>query len=240
MQADWWKYDNLESAMPYDWSHASRGDSRYDNIDFHLDIGMGTLKKARMGIDRHLAAGVDLCIDLETLTPAALPAEQGFRHQATEIQYERMGLVEIGEDGDFLSRLPFPDNSIESIISHHCLEHIDAGFVHLMDECYRVLVPGGLMRIIVPLFPSRTAVEDPDHKRYFMLDTFQTFCGAPDGKHWHESFSVPYTKCRFELVDRDYTAPVPIQEQWGENDAREIRVALRKYPQNVLREPEVG
>jgi SAM-dependent methyltransferase len=235
VNADWWKYENLESGLPYDWSHASRGDSPYDNVDFHLDIGMGVLKKARLGIDRHLAPGVDLCIDLETLTPAAVTVNGGL-HLPTRRQYDGMGLRSrsgVNGEATFRSALPFPDNSIESIISHHCMEHIADGFVRLMDECHRVLKPGGLLRVVVPLFPSRTAVEDPDHKRYFMLDTFQTFCGAADGSHWHEAFSVPYTKCRFEMVDRDYTAPLPVEEQWGEKDARELRVALRKHLQEV-------
>ncbi len=236
MQPDWWEYDNLESGEPYNWHEpeAARGDSPYDQLDFHVDIGCGTIKKGRIGIDRHLAPGVDLCIDLESLTPSKLPAEQGFRHEETERQYETMGLCKVGAEGEFMSRLPFPDGSIESIISHHCMEHVADGFVRLMDECYRVLKPGGLLRVIVPLFPSKSAVEDPDHKRYFMEDTFQTFCGAADGRHWHESFSVPYTKCRFEMVDSTFTERLEDPaEWWGPKDARELRVALRKHLQEA-------
>lgn len=231
MNSDWWTYDNLPSGEPYDWSPASRTQNPFDNHDFHLDIGCGLKKKGRLGIDRFLGEGIDLVIDLETLTPAELPIEQGAHfHAATERQYDMLGLRGFRADGPFRSALPFPTGSIESIISHHALEHIDAGFIHLMDECYRVLKPGGLMRVIVPLFPSRTAVEDPDHKRYFMLGTFEAFCGAENGDHWHESFSKPYTTCRFELVDKDYTAPLPNPaDWWGDDDARELRVALRKY-----------
>lgn len=127
--------------------------------------------------------------------------------------------------------LPFEDESIKSIVTHHFLEHLRDGFLPLMDECHRVLEPGGIMRIIVPVFPSYSAVSDPDHKRYFLIETFDTFCGAPDGSHWMESFSTPYTDCRFEKVDEDYTArPESPSVWWTPADSREMRVALRKYP----------
>ena len=224
--SDWWRYENLPSGAPYDWgTDAARGDHETDNLDFHLDLGCGTVKKARLGIDRHPAPGVDLTMDLNDLIPVGLEG----RPTPTDDLFEEALLKGWLPKG---FGLPFPDGSIESIITHHCLEHIGDGFVNLMDECHRVLVPGGVMRIIVPLFPSRTAVEDPDHKRYFMEGTFETFCGTADGSHWHESFSVPYTTCRFEMTHKDMTSeedaggPTGL---WGPDGAREIRVALRKH-----------
>lgn len=134
------------------------------------------------------------------------------------------------QDLDRHPELPFADNSIKSIITHHFMEHLSAGFLSLMDECHRVLEPGGLFRIIVPLFPSYAAVSDPDHKRYFLMQTFDTFCGAPDGSHWMESFSTPYTNCRFEKLDEDITARSSDPRLWWTpEDSREMRVALRKY-----------
>lgn len=127
-------------------------------------------------------------------------------------------------------RLPFPDSSIESIVTHHCLEHID-NIVPLMDECYRVLAPGGPMRIIVPLFPSWSAVSDPDHRRYFMAQpgggcSFDSFCGTLTDC-WLESFSVPYTKARFERTNLDLTPEPGDGRFWSESCAREMRVTLK-------------
>jgi SAM-dependent methyltransferase len=230
---EWWQYEKLESGFPYDWSPAQRGTSPFDNIDFHLDLGCGTLKKARLGIDRHWAPGVDLIMDLEHLTWIPAPATYG--EEAMFATQRSMHTCQ-----STAGMLPFPDESIESIISHHCMEHISGSFLHLMDECWRVLKPGGLVRIIVPLFPSTAAVEDPDHKRYFMENTFATFEGAADGSHWHEGFSVPYTDCRFEIPeendpenpDRKNPDITPRNDDpakwWTAEDVREIRVALRK------------
>lgn len=118
--------------------------------------------------------------------------------------------------------LPFDDSTIESIISHHCLEHVGYSFIPLVDEVYRVLKPGGLFRAIVPLFPSRPAVEDADHKRYFMTDTWKAFCGDPEN-HWHEGFATPYTAARFRMLDETWT-PLADGDVWEQ--FREIRVAM--------------
>lgn len=210
----WWLYDNLDP-MPeggYDWSPATRGDKEWDQRDFHLDLGCGVVPKGRLGIDRFPHPKVDLVMDLEMLYPSMDENDPEKLMQIIPIQ----------------GRMPFPNDSIESIISHHCLEHIGEGFIRLMDECHRILKPGGEFRIIVPLFPSRSAVEDPDHKRYFMEETLEAFCGAENGEHFHESFSRPYTSCRFEKLDIDTSPPTVLSEQWGPDDVRELRATLRK------------
>lgn len=193
-----WSFD----AWPYvepKWAPAVRGDHPDDRTDFHVDLGCGTIKKARIGVDRFFAPGAtNLVMDLD----------------------------------DKRVQLPFGDNSIQSVISHHALEHIGEGFVALVDEVHRVLVPGGIFRAITPLFPSWAAVCDPDHCRYFMADehsagTWDAFDGS-DEHHSYESFSVPYMKARFERTHQTFTAPVAPHLAWTPEDARELRVTLRK------------
>lgn len=170
---DWWRYENLPSGHPYDWSPADKEDHPDDQIDFHIDLGAGNIPKGRLTIDRH--GKVDMLMDLD----------------------------------DKAMFFPFPENSIESIISHHCLEHIGDGFLNLMDECYRILKPGGKFRIIVPLFPSFSAVTDPDHKRYFTTETLLSFehNAGPEVPFWTDTFAEPYTKCRFSKLEQQYTEP---------------------------------
>jgi SAM-dependent methyltransferase len=52
---------------------------------------------------------------------------------------------------DLLEQLPFADHSFTVVYHSHVLEHFapDAA-VRLLRECYRVLRPGGLLRIVVP------------------------------------------------------------------------------------------
>lgn len=225
----WWHYDKLPSGAPYDWRPAKKGDRPDDQIDFHLDLGCGTLKKGRLGIDRYATPAVDLVMDLDLLFMPIAPLADLEGDEATP--EERVNTHEkVGQLIPVQGRLPFPSDSIESIISHHCMEHIGDGFIRLVDECHRVLVPGGLLRIIVPLFPSRSAVEDPDHKRQFMEGTLDAFCGTKEGDCWLEGFSVPYTMSRFQAGERFAT---PRGEDptkwWGPDDVRELRMTLRKY-----------
>lgn len=253
-----WSYDAWPAVEPKWHDGAHRGP--FDRLDFHVDLGCGTLKKGRIGIDRYPAPGVNVVMDLDRgLVVAAAPApgrdaadlveHVGWRYHTPfgapvdQMHYptphQEIGAWEGYRRAQHHSEayvighgLPFADNSIESIISHHALEHVGEGFIPLMDDIYRVLVPDGIFRAITPLFPSNAAVADPDHCRYFMEDTWLSFCGHmgdannPTGS-WLDSFSVPYTKCRFEMLDKDVTKRCEPEKHWTGEDSREIRVAFR-------------
>jgi len=79
--------------------------------------------------------------------------------------------VEIDLEED---KLPFPDDSIEEINAIHVLEHIK-NLKHILNECWRVLAPGGTLWIEVPKFPSIQSVQDPTHVRFFVETTFDYF-----------------------------------------------------------------
>lgn len=167
------------------------------DLKFHLDLGCGRLKKARVGIDHYPDDGVDIVQDLS------------------------------------IGWLPFEESSIESVISHHFLEHLDPdGFVALVDEVYRILKPDGIFYAITPLFPSRNAIDDPTHKQWITVDTWRSFEGHlgdennPSGS-WLDSFSTPYTKARFRCLEQHADPLKPPDERWGPDDVREIRVVLQ-------------
>lgn len=225
-----WAYESWASGEPYDWKDAGRGSTIYDAMDFHVDLGCGKVKKGRIGVDMFPAPGVNVVMDLETLIVRALCDVPGEDARLLEATWEGMSgpprPVRPTMEREGLG-LPFPSGSIKSIISHHCLEHVRS-LVPLIDEVWRVLEPGGIFYPITPLFPSRTAVEDPLHVRYFMEGSWQTWCGGvEEGSHWYESFAVVPFKARFEKLHEDHSPPTPIHEQWGPADARELRVALR-------------
>lgn len=217
-----WRYESWPSGEPYNWGGAARGTNQYASTDFHVDLGCGTVKKGRIGVDRYAAKGVNVIMDLDKGRVFGVAVEPGA--DAEHQSFHEDGLEEFWG-------LPFEDGSIESIISHHCFEHIGDGFLPLIDNIYRVLKPGGLFYAITPLFPSSSAVADPDHRRYFLEDTWTAFYGHtgsadnPTGS-WLDSFSVPYTSARFKELDKDMSPPTPVADQWTTRDAREIRVAM--------------
>ena len=75
---------------------------------------------------------------------------------------------------DLRDGLPFPDDSCEELFADQVLEHIQLNedFIFVMNECLRVLKPGGIFTARVPYYSSETAYKDPTHCRYFALHTF--------------------------------------------------------------------
>lgn len=52
---------------------------------------------------------------------------------------------------DLRQKFPWENNSIDVVYSSHTLEHFNKQQgLHFLKECYRILQPGGIMRIIVP------------------------------------------------------------------------------------------
>ena len=60
---------------------------------------------------------------------------------------------------DLRKKFPFPDKSAEAIYASHVWEHLTLSVAnHATAECYRVLKPGGVLRLVVPNL--RDAVEN--------------------------------------------------------------------------------
>jgi SAM-dependent methyltransferase len=220
---EWWRYDNLEHRAPYDWSPAVRGKHPWDQLDFHLDLGCGRLRKGRLGIDHKPSPGsVDLIMDLDRLHVDL--------DRISDDKLNELSHTPRQSYGSSPGHLPFPANSIRSIISHHALEHIGPGFERLMEECYRVLEVGGVMRIIVPLFPSYAAVSEYDHKRYFMEKTMMGFCQEPHGgPSMTDGFAERYNSCCFRMVDEIISPATDPGKVWTPEDTRELRTTLWKH-----------
>jgi SAM-dependent methyltransferase len=80
---------------------------------------------------------------------------------------------------------PMIDDSVDRIVASHVMEHIAAGpdRVYVMNEAWRILEPGGIFEIRVPLFldarnfPTWQAVADPTHVSYWCKESFYYFDG---------------------------------------------------------------
>ncbi len=71
--------------------------------------------------------------------------------------------------------LPFPDDTFDEIGAFNCIEHWGRqgdfrGWFREMAEYHRILKPGGLMFIVVPV--GDDALADPGHTRFFQGNYF--------------------------------------------------------------------
>ena len=94
---------------------------------------------------------------------------------------------------DLEKKLPFKDNSIKEIYSRHTFEHVEK-LMELMNEIYRISKNEAKIKIIVPYFAHPGAFQDPTHKRFFTLRTFDYF----DSKN---SYSY-YSNARFKVINK--------------------------------------
>ncbi len=118
-----------------------------------------------------------------------------------------------------LMKFPFPwkDGSVGEIYTAHFIEHIPnrdieardlsvPGRVDLldkdmlfafMDECWRILVPGGKLFIAVPNARSDGAFQDPTHRRFLNQNTFWYFNAQK-----RRELDVPHYRleCDYQIV----------------------------------------
>jgi SAM-dependent methyltransferase len=138
-------------------------------ITRHLDLGCGRAPRNPFGRDEvHV---IDLAL------PEGVDAA---RFAATNLS---------------LAPIPHPDAYFDSVSAYDFLEHVPRvlpsvdsqatvlPFVRLMNEIWRVLVPGGRFYAITPAVPSLEAFSDPTHVNYITVHTHDFFCGdAPLGR----------------------------------------------------------
>ena len=81
---------------------------------------------------------------------------------------------------DIRRGLPFGNDTVDEVLADSVLEHILPGehfgeddYIFIMNECLRVLKPGGQIKIIVPWGAEHTAIKDPTHYRFFDEQSFK-------------------------------------------------------------------
>jgi hypothetical protein len=85
---------------------------------------------------------------------------------------------------------------VEGIRCHQVLEHLTK-VIPLMNECFELLVPGGVMEISVPLAGTDPFWQDPTHVRGWILRTFDYFCDDPTTADARQEYGIT---ARFERV----------------------------------------
>jgi SAM-dependent methyltransferase len=86
---------------------------------------------------------------------------------------------------DLTKPLPFPDESVSAVFSSHVLEHLFFDEVdRLIGEIRRVLIPGGVCRVVVPDLEKIMPLYDPADPRAFVIAMHEIGRRA-DIKHVH-------------------------------------------------------
>ncbi len=136
--------------------------------------------------------------------------------------------------------LPWEDSSVSEIRASHFLEHIPAREVeerdmrslsshpapigkdflcHFMDECYRILKPGGVMTVIVPSGRSDRAFQDPTHRRFFVESSFAYF-----SKQWRDVNGLGHYLCTCDFgAEVNPSIPSELSVLHPEAQARRFR-----------------
>ncbi len=96
---------------------------------------------------------------------------------------------------DVTRGLPFPDSSIGVIRAYDFLEHVPPAHVGpLMNEIYRVLVPGGWLLSRTPSTDGRGAFQDPTHVSFWNENSFWYYTRRAQAQY------VPAIRCRFQAT----------------------------------------
>jgi hypothetical protein len=82
--------------------------------------------------------------------------------------------IKTDECYDIEKGLKEPDNSVSEIHCGCVLEQVE-DLVRVMNECWRVLEKGGVLRGYVPSTDPRVLHLDPMDKRFFQEDSFKYF-----------------------------------------------------------------
>lgn len=129
---------------------------------------------------------------------------------------------------------PFEDNSVYEIYCSHFIEHV-LEIKYFMEECYRILIPGGTMEVIAPYYSSIRAFQDYTHRRSISENTFLYF-----SKQWMENNGLSHydVNCNFrtEVIKfvfcDEYKIRSDAAREWARkhniNVVNDIIVILRK------------
>lgn len=145
---------------------------------------------------------------------------------------------------NILIKIPYPDNCFDGVYHSQVLEHIPkANAFEFMKECYRVLKPGGVLRVVCPDLenickeylrllelnisnPSKISIADYD---WIMLEMFdQTVRNEPGGEMVKFMMS-PSLENKDYIIDRiGYVGRSIIESGSAESNASRARRIINK------------
>ena len=130
-------------------------------------------------------------------------------------------------------KLPFEDSTFDQVYSNHCLEHLQpgyGGFLHCVEEMWRVSKPNASWEIRVPYFNSHHTLSNPFHtNNIFNEYTFYYF----SDEHRNQYSSNVFIR-KGSCFEYDFKATLIIDKidfEFFDNYKM-----LEKYPQDKITE----
>lgn len=125
---------------------------------------------------------------------------------------------------DFLKKL----NYVDEQLSHPYMP--SEGMFKFMDEVYRILIPGGKIKIIAPYYSSMRSCQDPTHTRDICEATFMYFNKNFRNINRLDHYGV--------VCDFDFTYGYDIDTTWN-NREDSVRAFAMKHYLNVINDIQV-
>ena len=147
------------------------------------------------------------------------------------VGYESLDLKDAHIIADANEKLPLEDNSIGIVRAFDFLEHIQDK-QHIINEIFRVLVPGGWLLSMTPSTDGRGAFQDPTHVSYWNQNSFWYYTREEQAKYidnnkirfaairlmtgfpspWHIQNNIPYVYADLVALkgqEKDYQSRPP-------------------------------
>lgn len=134
---------------------------------------------------------------------------------------------------DLQSRLPFEDSSFAAVYHSHVLEHIPKSqAAAFLNECHRVLAPGGVLRVVVPDLEMIT--------RLYLKYLDEAVAGDEEAAKRHEWMTLELLDQLVreegggEVLKYWQQNPMPAEEFVIERVGREVLNYLEPYRSSLL------
>lgn len=100
--------------------------------------------------------------------------------------------------------LPFPDDYADRVYSNHTFEHVQ-NTKQLVEECWRIIKPGGEIYIRVPHYSSTGMYTDLTHKTFFSSRSLDYYI---DGTYL-STMSGYNSRVRFKIIKKRIMFDIP-------------------------------
>ena len=178
----------------------------------------GSASRSEAGIKLHLGA-FDRAVDgwLNTdVTPhiflSRIPAAASLLYALGKIDAQKHALHREGRFRalkylDLTKPLRFADSSVAAVFSSHVFEHLFPDEVErLVREIHRVLMPGGVCRVVVPDLDKLISTYESESPEKFLGAVFEadTRAAVKNGHHWGytgASLQRLFRHCGFATAD---------------------------------------